>query len=170
MSRIAKLNRDELNADGQQLYDQILAGRRSIARPFRVWFHSPEFTRRATQLGEFLRYHTSLSPRLSELVILITTRRQESEVEWAIHEPWHAKPTFLETSSRRCKETIVRHSPTLRKKRFTTTVSSFIALTLPIDASAAPESRWQQGRHRDHRTLRLLHDDGDDFECLRNQQ
>lgn len=87
MSRIAKLNRDKLNADRQQLYDQILAGRRSVARPFRVWFHSPEFTRRATQLGEFQRYHTSLSPRLSELVILITTRRQESKVEWAIHEP-----------------------------------------------------------------------------------
>jgi 4-carboxymuconolactone decarboxylase len=87
MIRIAELSRDELDADGQQLYDQILAARGSIAGPFRVWLHSPEFTRRATQLGEFLRYHTSLSPRLSELVILITARRQESEVEWAIHEP-----------------------------------------------------------------------------------
>lgn len=91
MSRIAELSRDELDADGQQLYDQILAVRGSIAGPFRVWLHSPEFTRRATQLGEFLRYHTSLSPRLSELVILITARRQESEVEWAIHEPLASK-------------------------------------------------------------------------------
>jgi 4-carboxymuconolactone decarboxylase len=87
MSRIPELGRDELDAEGQQLYDQILAARGSIAGPFRVWLYSPEFTRRATQLGEFLRYHTSLSPRLSELVILITARRQASEVEWAIHEP-----------------------------------------------------------------------------------
>jgi 4-carboxymuconolactone decarboxylase len=42
---------------------------------------------RATRLGEFLRYHTSLPPRLSELVILATARRQKSEAEWAIHEP-----------------------------------------------------------------------------------
>jgi 4-carboxymuconolactone decarboxylase len=87
MSRVPELSRDELDADGQQLYDEILAARGSIAGPFRVWLHSPEFTRRATQLGEFLRYHTSLPPRLSELAILITARFQNSEVEWAIHEP-----------------------------------------------------------------------------------
>lgn len=87
MSRIMELNRDQLDAEGQRLYDEILAARGSIAGPFRVWLHSPEFTRRATQLGEFLRYHTSLSPRLSELVILITARLQRSDVEWAIHEP-----------------------------------------------------------------------------------
>ncbi len=87
MSRIPELSRDELDADGQQLYDEILAARGSIAGPFRVWLHSPEFTRRATQLGEFLRYHTSLSPRQSELVILITSRCTRSEAEWTIHEP-----------------------------------------------------------------------------------
>ena len=81
MSRIPELSRDELDAEGQRLYDQILAARGSIAGPFGVWLHSPEFTRRATQLGEFLRYHTSLSPRLSELVILITARCQASEME-----------------------------------------------------------------------------------------
>jgi 4-carboxymuconolactone decarboxylase len=80
------LSRDELDADGRQLYDEILAARGSIAGPFRVWLHSPEFTRRATQLGEFLRYRTSLPPRLSELVILITARCNASDTEWAIHE------------------------------------------------------------------------------------
>lgn len=87
MSRIPELTRDELDSDGQELYDQILAARGSISGPFRVWLHSPEFTRRATQLGEFLRYQTTLSARLSELVILITARCQHSEGEWAIHEP-----------------------------------------------------------------------------------
>jgi 4-carboxymuconolactone decarboxylase len=87
MSRIPQLSRDQLNAEGQQLYDEILAARGSIAGPFRIWLYSPVFARRATQLGEFLRYHTSLSPRLSELIILITAQCQESNVEWAIHEP-----------------------------------------------------------------------------------
>ena len=87
MSRIPELSREGLEAEGQQLYDHILAARGSIAGPFRVWLYSPEFTRRATQLGEFLRCRTSLSPRLSELVILITARCQASEAEWAIHEP-----------------------------------------------------------------------------------
>jgi 4-carboxymuconolactone decarboxylase len=87
MSRIPELQREELDAEGQRLYDEILTARGSTAGPFRVWLHSPEFVRRATQLGEFLRYHTDLLPRLSELIILITARLQESDVEWAIHEP-----------------------------------------------------------------------------------
>ena len=87
MSRIPELRRDELDASAQQTYDEIFAARGSMAGPFGVWMHSPEFTRRATKLGEFLRYHTSLAPRLSELVILITARCQQSEVEWSIHEP-----------------------------------------------------------------------------------
>lgn len=87
MSRIAELKRDELEASAQQTYDEIFAARGSMAGPFGVWMHSPEFTRRATQLGEFLRYHTGLAPHLSELVILITARCQKSEVEWDIHEP-----------------------------------------------------------------------------------
>ena len=87
MSRIPELARDELDASAQQTYDEIFAARGSMAGPFGVWMHSPEFTRRATQLGEFLRYHTGLAPRLSELVILITARCQQSEVEWSIHEP-----------------------------------------------------------------------------------
>jgi 4-carboxymuconolactone decarboxylase len=87
MSRIPELQREELDAEGQRIYNEILTARGSTAGPFRVWLHSPEFVRRATQLGEFLRYHTGLLPRLSELVILIAARLQESDVEWAIHEP-----------------------------------------------------------------------------------
>ena len=87
MSRVPELAREELDASAQETYDAIFAARGSMAGPFGVWMHSPEFTRRATQLGEFLRYQTSLPPRLSELVILVTARCQKSEVEWAIHEP-----------------------------------------------------------------------------------
>lgn len=87
MTRIPELTREQLEPAAQQIYDDIFAARGSMAGPFGVWLHSPEFTRRASQLGEFLRYHTSLAPRLSELIILITARCQKSEVEWEIHEP-----------------------------------------------------------------------------------
>ncbi|PQV62660.1 4-carboxymuconolactone decarboxylase [Abditibacterium utsteinense] len=96
MSRIRELKREELDASARQTYDEIFAARGSMAGPFGVWMHSPKFTRRATQLGEFLRYHTSLAPRLSELVILITARCQKSEVEWDIHEPLARKAGLAE--------------------------------------------------------------------------
>lgn len=87
MSRMAEKRREDLDAEGQRTYDEILAARGSMAGPFGAWLHSPEFTRKATQLGEFLRYHTSLPPRVSELVILITARQLQSAGEWEVHEP-----------------------------------------------------------------------------------
>ena len=87
MSRIPEVSRAELDEEGRRLYDEIRAARGSMAGPFGVWFHSPEFTRRATRLGKYLRYQTILPPHLSEMVILITSRLTRCPVEWAIHEP-----------------------------------------------------------------------------------
>ncbi|MEH3086036.1 MAG: carboxymuconolactone decarboxylase family protein [Xylophilus ampelinus] len=38
-------------------------------------------------MGEYLRYRSSLGPRLSELAILVTARHWSQQVEWAIHAP-----------------------------------------------------------------------------------
>jgi len=51
----------------------------------RAWIASPEFGRRAQRLGEFVRYQTSLPPRLSELAILVTARFWTSQYEWYVH-------------------------------------------------------------------------------------
>ena len=51
----------------------------------RAWLASAEFARRAQSLGETLRYHTSLEPRLSELAILATARLWRSDYEWRVH-------------------------------------------------------------------------------------
>jgi 4-carboxymuconolactone decarboxylase len=50
-----------------------------------AWLPSPELADRAQHLGAFLRYDTSLGPRLSELAILVVARRWSSAYEWAIH-------------------------------------------------------------------------------------
>ena len=50
-----------------------------------AWLPSPELAQRAQHLGAFLRYDTSLGPRLSELAILVVARRWTSDYEWAIH-------------------------------------------------------------------------------------
>jgi len=42
---------------------------------------------RVQHLGEYLRYNTCLSPRLSEFTILITARHYTSNYEWFAHEP-----------------------------------------------------------------------------------
>lgn len=87
MSRVPQIEREQLNDEGQRLYDEIVSARGNIAGPFRVWLHSPEFTRHATRLGEFLRYRTSLPPCLTELVILVAANATNCQVIRDIHAP-----------------------------------------------------------------------------------
>lgn len=55
--------------------------------PFATLLHSPELMIRCEAMGEYLRYRTSLEPRLSELAILVVARHWNQPVEWAIHQP-----------------------------------------------------------------------------------
>jgi 4-carboxymuconolactone decarboxylase len=86
MSRPGQLERAEMNEEQARIYDAIMESRGSIAGPFGIWLHSPELADRAQSLGEFVRYRTSLPPRLSELAILVTARFWDCQVEWSLHE------------------------------------------------------------------------------------
>ena len=53
--------------------------------PFVPLLRSPELLRRAQRVGEYLRYHSALPPRLSEMAILIAARHWCQQFEWSIH-------------------------------------------------------------------------------------
>ena len=53
--------------------------------PFVPLLRSPELLRRAHRVGQYVRYQSALSPRLSELAILITARHWCQGYEWSIH-------------------------------------------------------------------------------------
>jgi 4-carboxymuconolactone decarboxylase len=42
---------------------------------------------KVSALGEYLRYRSSLPPRLSEFAILVTAAHWQQKVEWEIHAP-----------------------------------------------------------------------------------
>lgn len=87
MSRLPKLDEGAMDAAQRNIAAEIISsGRGSIAGPFEVWLRSPVFADRAQKLGQFLRYNTSLPPRLSELAILFTARHWTSQFEWHAHE------------------------------------------------------------------------------------
>ena len=86
MSRILLPDLENLTAPQRQAYDEVVAGQRKRApKPFLAWLHSPEMARRAQRFGEFVRYETTLAPRLSELAILVVAHWWSSEYEWTIH-------------------------------------------------------------------------------------
>src|SRR4051794_5686763 len=58
-----------------------------ISGPFVPLLRSPEVMSRARALGDYLRYKSSLPPRLSEFVILLTARQWTQQYEWHAHAP-----------------------------------------------------------------------------------
>jgi 4-carboxymuconolactone decarboxylase len=55
--------------------------------PFRVYLRSPEFGRHALGMSDYLRWGTSLDPRLIEFTILISARHWSSSYIWRAHYP-----------------------------------------------------------------------------------
>ena len=86
MGRLKQPERAELDAEQTRIYDEIVASRGSIEGPFRAWLYRPVLADRAQKLGEYVRYDTSLEPRLSELAILVTARFWDCQLEWTLHE------------------------------------------------------------------------------------
>lgn len=85
-ARIPLPGPDEMSPAQRAVFDAVVSGRRGqLVGPLRAAMHSPELAQRWHMLGEFLRYETVLPPILSELAILATARRWNSELEWTIH-------------------------------------------------------------------------------------
>lgn len=86
MPRHASVDLAHLTDAQRRVADEVRAGRRGTV-PANVvcWLPSPELARRAAALGEFVRYQTSLGPRLSELAILVVARHWNCAYEWAVH-------------------------------------------------------------------------------------
>lgn len=53
--------------------------------PFNAWLRSPDLGDRLQKVGEYIRFNSSLEPRLNELAILVTARYWTSQYEWFAH-------------------------------------------------------------------------------------
>ena len=61
------------------------AARGTLSGPWAVILRSPEMVNRARGLSDYLRFNSSLPPRLSEFVILIAAREWTQQYEWNAH-------------------------------------------------------------------------------------
>ena len=84
--RFKPLSYDSMTPEQKTLAASILSGpRTSLDGPFNVLLRSPEMGELAQKFGAQMRYHSSLPPRLSEFVILITARFWTAQFEWQAH-------------------------------------------------------------------------------------
>ncbi|SPF81728.1 carboxymuconolactone decarboxylase family protein [Pseudoprimorskyibacter insulae] len=85
-TRISFPDPETMTPAQKEVYDQIVSGpRKTLVGPLRAALHNPMLADRWQRLGQVLRFETSLPTHLNELAILVTARRWNSELEWAIH-------------------------------------------------------------------------------------
>ncbi len=89
--RLPILTEDKLDDAQRALLESLRAGPRGdrvkLGGPFGVYMHAPQYGELTQLLGAFLRFKTSLEPRLSEFAILCTARMWRSQYEWHAHAP-----------------------------------------------------------------------------------
>jgi 4-carboxymuconolactone decarboxylase len=93
MSRLPDLRYDDLDADGQKVWDGVVGSRGSqlvnaeggLIGPFNAFLHAPDVGRRLSALGATLRFGTSIERRLSEVAIITVGARWQAEFEWYAH-------------------------------------------------------------------------------------
>jgi 4-carboxymuconolactone decarboxylase len=87
VSRIPLFPTDTMTSEQRRVHDAVVSGPRGELRgPLRAALYRPELADKWQQLGELLRYRTSLPPALSELAILVTARHCHAQLEWFVHE------------------------------------------------------------------------------------
>jgi 4-carboxymuconolactone decarboxylase len=95
--RFAEIKPEQMTETQKRVYDEIAASRGGVRGPFGVLLRSPELADRWQRLGEYVRFRTSLPPRLNEFAILITARFWGSKYEWFAHKPLAIKGGLAES-------------------------------------------------------------------------
>ncbi len=86
--RLPPIPADQMTAAQKQAVAEFKATRGTdVSGPFHALLRSPELMTRAQLMGDYLRYRSSLPPRLSEFVILLTAREWTQQYEWNVHYP-----------------------------------------------------------------------------------
>lgn len=117
MSRLAQLSRDDLTGDARAAFERIAgrgtavnpsgaqaevyggraaSNRNNLSGPFNIWMRSPGLAECTTALSNFLRYQSSLPPRVQELVTLIVAQRNGAAYAWVNHLGYAAKTGLSE--------------------------------------------------------------------------
>ncbi len=93
MARVPYVEREELDAEGQEIYDRIRRDRNvpHVSRQFRALLNSPKAAGHLTSLGAQLRFQSAMPEGLKEMAIILVAREWDSHIEWTAHSPLAAR-------------------------------------------------------------------------------
>jgi len=88
VDRMPPLSPSVMNEAQRDAAQALAAGPRGgVKGPFIALLRSPELMDRLQKVGEYLRFRSSLEPRVSELAMLVISRQWTQQFEWGVHAP-----------------------------------------------------------------------------------
>lgn len=92
-ARVPYVEREELDAEGREIYDRIRKDRNApqVGLQFRAMLQSPRAAGFLTSMGAQLRFQSALPENLKEFAIIIVAREWNSDIEWTAHAAFAAK-------------------------------------------------------------------------------
>ena len=93
MARVPYVNREDMDAEGQEIYDRIRNDRNSqvVGLQFRAMLNNPKAASFLTSMGAELRFRSNLPEDLKEFAIIVLAREWNSDIEWTAHAALAAK-------------------------------------------------------------------------------
>lgn len=84
--RMPPIPPDQMTDAQKKVAAELIAGPRGkLVGPFIPLLRSPELMSRLQKVGEYIRYENSLSHKITEFTILLTSRRWTQQFEWDSH-------------------------------------------------------------------------------------
>ena len=93
MARVPYVDREEMDAEGKEIYDRIRRDRNApqVGLQFRALLHNPKAAGFLTSMGAQLRFQSAMPENLKEFAIVIIAREWSSDIEWTAHAALAAK-------------------------------------------------------------------------------
>jgi 4-carboxymuconolactone decarboxylase len=86
--RLAPISDAAQVAEGDRaVFNAVAEGRGSVRGPFAILMYSPPLCQRVFDVSNYLRFESSLSPRLRELATIVVAREKDCSYVWAAHAP-----------------------------------------------------------------------------------
>ena len=84
-NRMPAIPAEQMSEAQKKAAAEYAAARGPLTGPWLAILRSPDMLNRARALSDYLRFNSSLPPRLSEFVILLTAREWAQPYEWNAH-------------------------------------------------------------------------------------
>jgi len=86
--RLPLLSFDTMSEAQRTAANELIAGpRKGVKGPFIPLLRSPELMSRLQKVGEYLRFHSAVPPRIAEFATLCVARSWSQQFEWVMHVP-----------------------------------------------------------------------------------